>query len=68
MELESMMDSIKQQESEEEKYVSPTSDETPQERYARVTREEAHMTETEIDEKIKRLDARSELFDWEGNE
>jgi hypothetical protein len=63
-----MADPIKQRQREEEQYVSPISDETPQERYQRILDEEAQLTEAEIAEKIKRLDAPSDLFDWEGNE
>ncbi len=63
-----MVNPIKQRQSEEEKYVSPTSDETLQERYERIVEEEAHLTDEEIEEKINRLNVPSDLFDWEGNE
>jgi hypothetical protein len=58
----------KQQAEESEVYVSPTSDETVEERYARITASEADMTEAELEEKIARLEMPSDLFDWEGNE
>lgn len=63
-----MIDPAKPQTSEEEEYVSPTSNETLRERYERIQREEAEMTEAEIAEKIARLEESSDLFDWEGNE
>jgi hypothetical protein len=53
---------------EDDEYVSPTSDETLQERYERILHEESQMTEAEIQEKIARLRAPSDLFDWEGNQ
>ena len=53
---------------ENEVYVSPTSDEIIEERYARIIATEAAMTETEIQEYIQRLQMPSEFFDWEGNE
>jgi|GEM_PF-2997103 len=63
-----MFNPIQQKEAEQEIYVSPTSDETLQERYQRIQQEEAALTEAEIQEKIAQLEVSSDLLDWEGNE
>lgn len=64
-----MPDPIEKRQTEEsEEYVSPTTDETVEERYARITAAEADMTDAEVEEKIARLETPSKLFDWEGNE
>jgi hypothetical protein len=62
------MPPIKPTTTEDKQYVSPTSDETPEERYQRITEAESHLTEAELQEKIDRLEAPSEWFDWEENE
>ncbi len=63
-----MFNPIQQKEAEQEIYVSPTSDETLQERYQRIQQEESALTEAEIQEKIAQLEVSSDLLDWEGNE
>ena len=64
-----MSDPVKQKQKDEaEDYVSPTSDETLDERYARVEAEEANLTEAEVAKRLAQLRKKSDLFDWDENE